>query len=84
MDAFATVVALAVADPLAAMVDWGTAACLTTGVVAGAGSVLATVEAVAAVEDGAAAKGLAVLDIVVVVDVTAAEGFWVTEVWMLA
>jgi hypothetical protein len=83
VDALATVVAFAVADALAAMVGWGTAACLAIGVVPDAGSVLATVEAGVAVEDRAAGRGLAVLDIIVAVDVTAAEGFCVTEVWVL-
>ena len=83
MDELATVVAFAVADVLDAMVGWGTADCLAIGVVAGGGSVLATVEAGIEVEDRAAVRGLAVLDIVVAVDVTAAEGFCVTEVWVL-
>jgi hypothetical protein len=79
-DALATVVALDVADPLAAMVDWGTA-CLTIGVVADA---LATVEAGVAVETGAAVRGLVVPDVVATVDVIAAEGFCVTEIGVLA
>jgi len=84
VDALATVVVFAVADALAAMVGWGTAACLAIGVVVDAARVLIPVEAGVEVEDGAVVRGLAVLDNVATVDVTAAEGFCGTDVWVFA